>query len=107
MYFGSFLLWGERGLFALVDAQARLELLQQRLSSLKSQRDSLAHRITLMEQGDNDLVEELARTKLMDGAPHQVAIPRRGDRIPRRLSALNGASSLKILHVGRSPSVSE
>ena len=27
---------------------------------------------------DPDLVEELARTRLMDGAPNQVAIPRNG-----------------------------
>jgi len=78
MYFGSYLLWGKLGLFALEDAQARLEVLQQQLSSLKSQRDALAHRIALMERGDIDLVEELARTKLMDAAPHQVLIPRKG-----------------------------
>jgi cell division protein FtsB len=81
MYFGSYLLWGERGLFALEDAQARLAVLQQQLSSLKSQRDALTHRIALMERGDNDLVEELARTQLMDAAPYQVLIPRLGDSI--------------------------
>jgi hypothetical protein len=29
-----------------------------------------------MEKNDPDLVEELARTQLMDGAPNQVALPR-------------------------------
>ena len=29
-----------------------------------------------MEQGDGDLIEELARKTLMDGAPHHVAVPR-------------------------------
>ena len=45
---------------------------------LTSERDRLAHRIQLMEDGhaDPDLVEELARSQLMDGAPNQVAVPR-------------------------------
>jgi len=79
MYFGSYLLWGERGLNALEDAQARLGVLQQRLSVLQGRRSTLVHRIALMERGDDDLVEELARTRLMDGAPHQVSIPRQGN----------------------------
>jgi cell division protein FtsB len=36
----------------------------------------LEHRISLLKSGDPDLIEELARTKLMDGAPGQVAVPR-------------------------------
>jgi cell division protein FtsB len=87
MYFGSYLLWGNRGLFALVDAQARLEILQQQLFSLRGQRDALAHRIVLMERGDNDLVEELARTKLMDAAPNQVSILRPDESVYARIAA--------------------
>jgi hypothetical protein len=51
-YFGAYAIWGNRG---------RLE-----------------HRIVLMEKdgADPDLVEELARTQLMDGGPNQVAVPR-------------------------------
>ena len=75
-YFGSYLLWGARGIFALEDAQAKLGVLQQQLSSLQSQRDQLEHRVALMERGDADLVEELARVRLMDGAPGQVALSR-------------------------------
>ena len=75
-YFGSYLLWGEQGVFALEDAEDKLGVLQQQLSSLESQRIALAWRVTLMERGDRDLVEEVARTKLMDAASHQIAIRR-------------------------------
>ena len=39
-----------------------------------------AYNDALMEKdgGDSDLVEELARTQLMDGGPNQVALPRAG-----------------------------
>jgi cell division protein FtsB len=77
-YFGSYAIWGERGLLVLGDTQARLGIQQEKLASVNSQRDHLAHRIQLMDEGhaDPDLVEELARTQLMDGAPGQVAVPR-------------------------------
>jgi len=77
-YFGSYAIWGERGLLRLEDTQVRLGMQQEKLAQLASRRDHLAHRIHLMEDGraDPDLVEELARGQLMDGAPNQVAIPR-------------------------------
>jgi cell division protein FtsB len=77
-YFGSYAIWGERGVMVLGDTEAKLGLQQEKLAQLTATRDRLAHRIHLMEDGhaDPDLVEELARTRLMDGAPNQVAIPR-------------------------------
>ena len=77
-YFGSYAIWGERGLLVLDQTQARLGIQQQKLAQVSSIRDRLAHRIQLMEDGhaDPDLVEELARGQLMDGAPNQVAVPR-------------------------------
>jgi len=77
-YFGSYAIWGERGLLVLEDTEAKLGMQQEKLVQIAAQRDRLAHRIALMEDGhaDPDLVEELARTQLMDGAPNQVAIPR-------------------------------
>jgi cell division protein FtsB len=77
-YFGSYAIWGERGLLVLEDAQAKLGIQQEKLAQVSAQRDRLAHRIQLMEDGhpDADLVEELARGQLMDGAPNQVAVPR-------------------------------
>jgi cell division protein FtsB len=77
-YFGAYAIWGERGLLQLEDVQARLGLRDAQLGQIQSERDRLAQRIQLMEgnQADPDLVEELARGQLMDGAPGQVAVPR-------------------------------
>ena len=77
-YFGAYALWGERGLFQLEDVQAKLGLKQQQLAEVEAERDKLYHRIQLMEGAsvDPDLVEELARGQLMDGAPNQVVVPR-------------------------------
>ena len=75
-YFGAYAIWGNRGVLALEDTQAKLGVRQQKLSELQASRQRLEHRIALMEKNDPDLVEELARTQLMDGAPNQVALPR-------------------------------
>jgi len=77
-YFGFYAMWGERGVFQLQDVQARLGVQRAQLAQVQGERDRLSHRISLMEDGhaDPDLVEELARGQLMDGAPNQVAIPR-------------------------------
>jgi cell division protein FtsB len=79
-YFGFYAIWGERGLLALEDTQDKLGLAQEKLTQLEGDRARLEHRIALMEQAgpDQDLVEELARTRLMDAAPNQVAVPRAG-----------------------------
>jgi len=77
-YFGYYTIWGTRGLMALSTTQARLAVRQEQLASLKSRHDKLQHRIKLLEPGsvDPDLVEELARSELLEGAPGQVAVPR-------------------------------
>ena len=77
-YFGTYAIWGNRGLLSLEDTQAQLGIRQQQLAEVQANRMRLEHRIALMEEdgGDPDLVEELARTQLMDGAPNQVALPR-------------------------------
>jgi cell division protein FtsB len=79
-YFGTYAVWGNRGVLALEDTQATLGVKQQQLAELQTNRQRLEHRIALMEKngGDPDLVEELARTQLMDGANNQVAVPRSG-----------------------------
>ena len=79
-YFGAYTIWGNRGVLALVDTQAQLGIQQQQLAGLQDNRALLEHRIALMEKSDADpdLVEELARGQLMDGAPNQVAVPRAG-----------------------------
>ncbi|HEX4273059.1 MAG TPA: septum formation initiator family protein [Rhizomicrobium sp.] len=79
-YFGAYAIWGNRGILALEDTQARLGIQQEQLSQLQDSRGRLEHRIALMEKdgADPDLVEELARTQLMDGGPNQVAVSRAG-----------------------------
>ncbi len=77
-YFGGYAIWGERGLLALEDTQGQLQMQHEKLAQLSASRDRLSHRIQLMEgpRADPDLVQELARSQLMDGAPNQVAVPR-------------------------------
>ena len=75
-YFGAYAIWGNRGILALEDTQAELGIRQQQLAEVQANRQRLEHRIALMTKNDPDLVEELARTQLMDGAPNQVAVPR-------------------------------
>ena len=75
-YFGTYAIWGNRGILALEDTQAQLGIRQQQLAEVQANRERLEHRIALMSKHDPDLVEELARTQLMDGAPNQVAVPR-------------------------------
>lgn len=77
-YFGYYTIWGTRGLVALSQTQARLEVRQEQLATLTAGRNRLQHRISLLEPGsvDPDLVQELARSQLMEGAPGQVAVPR-------------------------------
>lgn len=78
-YFGYYAVWGTRGAVALQDTQARLGIREEQLARLRERRMRLEHRIALMKPGavDPDLVEELARDELMDGAPGQVAVPRK------------------------------
>src|ERR1043166_4043450 len=75
-YFGAYAIWGSRGILALEDTQAELGIRQQQLAEVQANRQRLEHRIALMTKNDPDLVEELARTQLMDGAPNQIAVPR-------------------------------
>ena len=75
-YFGTYAIWGNRGILALEDTQAELGIRQQQLTEVQANRQRLEHRIALMTKNDPDLVEELARTQLMDAAPNQVAVPR-------------------------------
>jgi cell division protein FtsB len=77
-YFGYNAVWGERGLEAMNRTRIQLAVANAQLSQLDDQRARLQHRIQLLDQPnpDPDLVEELARTQLMDGAQGQVAVPR-------------------------------
>jgi len=77
-YFGYYAIWGERGMLALADVQARSGVQHDELIELRANRARLEHRIGLLRPSsvDNDLVEELARGQLMEGATGQFAVPR-------------------------------
>jgi len=77
-YFGYYTICGTRGLLALTDTNARLAVAREQLASLTDQRNRLEHRIQLLKPGsvDPDLVEEIARQKLLGSVPGQIAIPR-------------------------------
>lgn len=77
-YFGYYAIWGERGMVALSEARARLDVQKDQLAQAHAARLRLEHRISLMHASaaDPDLVEELARSQLMIGGPGQIAVPR-------------------------------
>lgn len=79
-YFAWSALDGPRGLKEQGAVQARLQIRQAELADLRGRRERLQHRIQLLEPGsvDPDMVEEVARSQLMEGAPGQVAVPRSG-----------------------------
>jgi cell division protein FtsB len=81
-YFAGYAVFGSRGALALEDTGAALGVQQEKLSLLKAHARVLQHRIELMDPAhpDDDLVEELARGVLLDGAPHQVAMRRDRDQ---------------------------
>ncbi len=77
-YFVYHAVWGSRGVVELATTEARLNLQNDRLATIKDERERLQHRISLLEPGavDLDMVEELARGQLQEGGPNQVSIPR-------------------------------
>jgi cell division protein FtsB len=79
VYFGCYTIWGNRGLLALTDTQARLAVAQEQLATLTDERQRLEHRIALLKPGsvDPDLVEEIAREQLLGSAPGEIVVPRR------------------------------
>jgi len=77
-YFSGYAVFGSRGALALEDTGAALGVQQEHLQQLQVRAGALQHRIDLMNhpQPDDDLVQELARGMLLDGAPRQVAMRR-------------------------------
>lgn len=75
-YFGYHAVWGEGGYFVLRHTQADLAQEQAKLAQMDGERARLEHRIELLKANDHDMIEELARSELMNGAPGQVAVPR-------------------------------
>ena len=75
-YFGYYAIWGDRGLIAFQTTEARLDVEKEQLAQADAVRSRLQHRITLMDAGDPDLVEELQRTQLMEGHPGVIGVTR-------------------------------
>src|SRR5437016_3807121 len=76
-YFGYSGIFGERGLQAWNDTEAKLAIAKTELSQVRARRESLQHRISLLDERaiDPDLLEEVARGVLLENRPGEVAIP--------------------------------
>jgi cell division protein FtsB len=75
-YYGYYLIWGTRGLLALADVRARLEVTDEHLNEIRQEDTRLARRIALLKAQDPDLIEEIARDQLVGNMPGQVVVPR-------------------------------
>lgn len=76
VYFGYHAVWGEGGYYAGQTAQKNLAQQEVRLARMSVERQQLERRIALLQANDRDMIEELARKELMNGAQGQVAVPR-------------------------------
>ncbi|HEV2652839.1 MAG TPA: septum formation initiator family protein [Rhizomicrobium sp.] len=75
-YFGYYAIWGDRGLIAFQTTEAQLDVQKEQLAQADAIRSRLQHRISLMDAGDPDLVEELQRTQLMEGSQGVIGVTR-------------------------------
>jgi cell division protein FtsB len=78
LYFGYNFFFGERGLLVWRQTQDQLSLAKRDLTQVRSKREALAHRISLLDGKaiDPDLLEEVARGMLLQTRPDEVAVPR-------------------------------
>lgn len=77
-YFGYSFLFGERGLIMWRSTQDQLSLARHDLARLRQERESLEHRISLLngEAIDPDLLDEVAHRELLENRPGEIAVPR-------------------------------
>jgi len=78
LYFGYSGIFGYRGLMAWSQTRTELATAKSDLSDLRVKREALEHRISLLNGRaiDADLLEEVARSVLLETRPNEVAIPR-------------------------------
>lgn len=76
VYFIFHIFNGERGLYAYIKQSRNLEVKQQELSALTSQRTALENRVHLMSDGslDLDLLDEQSRRILGSAKPTEAVI---------------------------------
>ncbi len=75
-YFGYYLLYGKHGVVRVAHLQEQIETAQRELELVRSERQALEHRVSLLrpESVDPDLLEEQARARLGLTAPDEVVI---------------------------------
>ena len=78
LYFGYSGIFGYRGLMAWSQTRTELATAKGDLSGLRAKREALEHRIALLNGRaiDPDLLEEVARSVLLENRPDEVAVPR-------------------------------
>jgi cell division protein FtsB len=76
-YFSFHALSGERGLYALLKENRKLDLLNSELHDVTMKRKDLEHRVSLLSDGslDLDLLDEQSRIILNDAAEDEVVVP--------------------------------
>jgi cell division protein FtsB len=78
LYFGYAGIFGNRGLMAWSETRTELTAAKSDLAAIRAKREALEHRISLLNGRaiDADLLEEVARSVLLETRPDEVAIPR-------------------------------
>jgi cell division protein FtsB len=68
---------GERGIYALLVEDRKLEMLKTELNDITAQRKDLEHRVRLMSAGslDLDLLDEQSRILLNEAGEDEVVVP--------------------------------
>ena len=76
-YLSFHALSGERGLYALLKEERKLELIQGNLDDITAQRKDMEHKVRLMSAGslDLDLLDEQSRIMLDNAAEDEVVLP--------------------------------
>jgi cell division protein FtsB len=78
LYFGYAGIFGNRGLIAWSQTRTDLSAAKGDLSDIRAKREALEHRISLLNGRaiDADLLEEVARSVLLETRRDEVAVPR-------------------------------
>jgi cell division protein FtsB len=78
LYFGYAGIFGNRGLIAWSQTRTELSAAKGDLSDIRAKREALEHRISLLNGRaiDADLLEEVARSVLLETRRDEVAVPR-------------------------------
>ncbi len=75
--FAAYAVFGSSGILAWGDHARQLQDSRAELASVRTQRDHLKNRVTLLDprRADPDMVDELVRKELNVGHPDEVIVP--------------------------------